>query len=71
MFDRFDVCEAYYLFACDWHNGQWSKEYAIFGRLHNIAFKPSPMLSRESLSENGRRILAGLIRKARKTRKAA
>jgi hypothetical protein len=31
MFDRFDVCMAYYLFACDWHSGQNSPEYRIFG----------------------------------------
>ena len=66
MFDRFDICEAYYLFACDWHRGQWSPEYAIFGRLHRMRFKPSPLLSRDTLSDNGRWILAQLIRKARK-----
>jgi hypothetical protein len=66
MFDRFDVCMAYYLFACEWHSGQNSPEYRIFGRLHNLGFRPSPMLSRRSLSDNGRCILAGLIRKARR-----
>jgi hypothetical protein len=66
MFDRFDICEAYYLFAADWHRGQWSPEYAIFGRLHRMGFKPSPMLDKSSLSENGRWILANLIRKARR-----
>jgi hypothetical protein len=65
-FDRFDVCEAYYLFACDWHNGQGSPEYRILGRLHGLGFKPSPILSKRSLSENGRAILAGLVRKARR-----
>ena len=65
-FNRFDVCEAYYLFACEWHNGQWSPEYAIFGRLDNFGFRPSPILSKDSLTENGRVILAGLIRKARR-----
>lgn len=66
MFDRFDICEAYYLFACDWHGGQWSPEYAIFGRLSRMGFKPSPLLSKDSLSENGRWILAQLIRKSRR-----
>jgi hypothetical protein len=66
MFDRFDVCEAYYLFACEWHKGQWSPEYKIFGRLHNLGFEASPILSKKSLTENGRYILANLIRKARK-----
>jgi len=66
MFDRFDICEAHYLFASEWHQGQWSPEYAIFGRLHRMRFRPSPLLSKDTLSENGRRILAKLIRKARK-----
>lgn len=66
MFDRFDICEAYYLFAADWHRGKWSPEYAIFGRLHRMRFRPSPLLSRDSLSDNARWILARLIRKARR-----
>jgi hypothetical protein len=65
MWNRFDICEAWYLFASEWHQGMWSAEYAIFGRLHAIGFKPSPLLSTDSLSENGRCILASLIRKAR------
>jgi hypothetical protein len=64
-FDRFDVCIAYYLFACDRHGGQGSPEYRILGRLHALGFRPSPILSRRSLSENARSILAGLIRRAR------
>lgn len=66
MLDRFDVCEAYYLFAWYWHRGQASSEYAIFGRLSKIGFRPSPVLSTRSLTENGRRILAELIRRARR-----
>lgn len=62
-FDRFDVCEAYYVFANGWHMGQDSDEYAIFGRLENIHFKPSPSLTVETLSENGKRILQDLIEK--------
>ena len=53
-FDRFDICEAYYVFAMLHHGGQGSKEYEIFGRLNRMGFKPSPMLSGpEKLSENG------------------
>jgi hypothetical protein len=66
MFDRFDVCEAYYIFATEFHGGQCSEEYAYFERLEMIGFRPSPLLCRESLSENGRRILAKLIRQHRK-----
>lgn len=65
-FDRFDVCEAWYLFACEWHAGAGSAEYQIFTRLHRIRFEPSPLLSKSNLSENGRAILAGLIGKARR-----
>lgn len=64
--DRFDICEAWYLFAAEWHRGKWSPEYAIFGRLHRMHFRPSPIMSKESLTENGRVILANLIRRARK-----
>ena len=66
--NRFDVCEAWYLFACDWHEGQGSATYAIFGRLDRLGFRPSPILSTRSLSPNGRLILAGLIRAARASR---
>lgn len=70
MWNRFDICEAWYLFASEWHKGQGSPEYAIFGRLHNIHFRPSSLLSREQLSRendsNVRYILASLIRKARR-----
>lgn len=62
-FNRFDICEAYYLFASYWHGGQFSKEYRIFGRLEKIGFKPSPTLSLESLSENGVLIYQNLVRK--------
>ena len=63
--NRFDICEAWYLFASEWHEGQFSDTYAIFGRLDRMRFRPSPILSTRSLSPNGRLILAGLIRAAR------
>ena len=68
QWNRFDICEAYYLFASAWHGGQGSPEYAIFGRLDRLGFRPSPILSRGSLTLNGRAILAGLIRNARRVR---
>ena len=68
--NRFDICEAWYLFAADWHEGQGSATYAVFGRLDRMRFRPSPMLSTRSLSPNGRLILAGLIRAARASQKA-
>jgi hypothetical protein len=63
IFDRFDICEAYYCFAESYHGGQWSKEYRIFGRLDAIEFRPSPMLCVERLSENAREIYDALVEK--------
>ena len=54
-FDRFDICEAYFLALSHCHGGQWSREYARLCKLMNY-FKPSPMLSVDSLSDNAREI---------------
>lgn len=60
-FDRFDICEAYYMFASLYHGGQWSEEYRIFGRLHKIKFRERPSISVETLTENGREIFDALV----------
>jgi hypothetical protein len=60
-FDRMDICEAWYLFAANYHEGQWSKTYQTFERLDSLGFKPSPMLRYESLSENGQAIYSNLV----------
>lgn len=60
-FDRFDVCEAYYMFATLYHGGQWSEEYRIFGRLNRIKFRPRPNLSVETLDDNAREIFDALV----------
>ena len=39
-FDRFDICNAYYAFAAECHDGQFGEAYKIFGRLHGLGFKP-------------------------------
>lgn len=63
MWNRFDICEAYYLYAMLWHSGQGSKEYAIFARLERIRFRARPMLSRRrDLEENARIIYDRLVR---------
>jgi hypothetical protein len=54
-FDRFDICEAYFLALSHCHGGQWSKEYARLCKLMRY-FKPSPTLSVEDLNENAREI---------------
>jgi hypothetical protein len=61
-FDRFDICEAHYLFAMLWHGGMGSTIYAKFSQLERIKFRPSPMLSGpEDLTENGREIYQQLL----------
>jgi len=62
-FDRFDICEAWFCFACDWHGGQNTPEYKIFGRLANIRFRPSPALCFDTLETNGKRIYRDLVAK--------
>ena len=54
-FDRFDICEAYFLALSHCHGGQWSREYA---RLCSMAayFRPSPSLSVDTLNDNAREI---------------
>jgi hypothetical protein len=38
--DRYDICEAYYRFAADWHGGQTCPIYRYFGRLFVMGFRP-------------------------------
>ena len=59
--DRFDICEAWYMFAVLWHGGMGSPEYQIFTRLHRMQFKPSPLLTEATLSKNGREIYDRLV----------
>ena len=60
-FDRFDVCEAYYLFGSLYHGGMGTKEYGYVSRVVELGFKPAPLLDAETLTENGRAIFDGLI----------
>lgn len=54
-FDRFDIAEAWYLWLCDNHGGQWSREYARLSKLTRN-FRPGPSLRYDTLTENGRAI---------------
>lgn len=54
-FDRFDIVEAYYLWLCDNHEGQWSPSYERLCRIERY-FRPGLSLSYETLSDNGRAI---------------
>jgi hypothetical protein len=60
-FDKFDICEAYYMFASLYHRGQWSNEYKILSRLCKISFSPRLSISVETLSENSREIFDNLV----------
>jgi len=69
MFDRRQVCLAYYHYATLYHRGQWSPEYAIHGRLDKLGYKPA--LSEEYVSclnksdnEVARAIFVGLAKEA-------
>ena len=59
--DRLDICQAWFLFACDWHQGQDSWEYEIFGRLGQIGFQPGLNLTFDALTENGKAIYNNLV----------
>ena len=55
--DRFDICEAYYLFMMLHHGGQWSAEYALSGTFARLEFSPRPSLaSPADLEDNAREI---------------
>lgn len=62
FFDRFDIAEAYYLFFCDYHEGQASDKYRQLSKMTRY-FKPSPLLSVETLTENGQEIYAALVQR--------
>ena len=59
-FNRFDICEAYYLFLSNYHHGQGSDFYHRLSKMTEY-FTPSPLLRYESLSDNGKVIYDGLV----------
>lgn len=61
-FDRFDIAEAYYLFFSHYHEGQASGKYRRLSKMARY-FRPSPLLSVETLTENGRQIYEELVQK--------
>jgi len=62
FFNRFDVAEAYFLFFSHYHEGQGSQKYQRLCKLLRH-FQPGPLLSVETLTENGRAIYDGLARR--------
>ena len=63
MWDRFDICEAWYVFSVLWHGGAADPIYSYVGRLHNMGFKPAANLGLDTLSENGTEIYRQLCRR--------
>ena len=66
-FDRFDIAEAHYLFARQYHMGGDTKR-RDFWRLNRIGFKPGFSLRQYddpalALTENGQEIYAVLVAK--------
>lgn len=62
FFDRFDIVEAHYAFASDWHMGQTCELYKRLSRIvGRMRFSPSPMFRGfDSLSENAQEIYKNL-----------
>ncbi len=42
--NRYDICEAWYLYARQYHGGQFTPLYAVLGRIHNLGFTLSQAL---------------------------
>lgn len=69
QFDRFDICEAHYILESDYNVGGWLQERpsnrrrreATSVQLQRMQFKPSPSLSYDSLTENGKEIYQELV----------
>jgi len=61
IFDRFDILEAHYVFAMQFHGGQGSELYARLSRISRF-FKPRQSLnSHIDLSDNGLEIFENLL----------
>jgi hypothetical protein len=61
MFDRFDICSAYWLFGSLYHSGQFSQEYAYMGRAEKLGFRPGHLFQENSLTDNARSIYDNLV----------
>lgn len=62
-FDRWDICGAYYMYAVNWHEGQYSAIYKIFSKLNDIGFTPHKWFDLSSLTDNGSLIYQSLIKR--------
>ena len=60
----FDVYEAHYAYAAENHGGQWSRAYALMGKLEHKGFRPGLSVrehGRDGLSADGRDIYDALV----------
>jgi hypothetical protein len=53
--DRFDICDAFYVFGVLWHGGQGSKAYGYLSRLANMGYKPGHTVQKGKLESPGAR----------------
>lgn len=60
-FDRWDICEAYYLFGL---SSSVSGQHSYLDRLQAIGYKPRLLLTRDTLSEGARDIYDNLCEAA-------
>lgn len=60
-YDRFDIVEAHYAFAVDYHSGQWSELYERQCRISRYFSPGASWSGYESLTDNGRAIYHQLI----------
>jgi hypothetical protein len=67
-FDSWDICDAYYMYAVLYHEGQGSWAYKIFARLDGIGYTPGrgPGSLALNMSPNAKAILKALVRKHKK-----
>jgi hypothetical protein len=62
-FDRFDICEAWYLHLTETHGGQFSREYRRLCHMGTYFRPPMGLCDADSLTENGREIYSELTAK--------
>lgn len=56
-FDRFDICEAYYMYDVLYNPTKYA------AKLRRLDFRPSPTIRLEDLSENAKEIFGALVRR--------
>ena len=65
FFDRFDICEAWWVFLAEYHSGVNGPGFAPYNRLSQLAhvdFNPGPGINtRDDLTDNGQAIYDDLV----------